>query len=104
MIKSWLPEVDNLGQHPVTSMVKSWIPSSEPATQYVVQLMHNKRLMRFVAASIICFFCLGLYYYDMTPLSTTRSSIPHVSPLQPQSNGPKYAFATLLSPNFLENA
>jgi alpha-N-acetylglucosamine transferase len=104
MNKSWLPETDSLSQHPVASMFKSWIPNSESATQYLTQLVHNKRLVRFVAASLFCFFCLGLYYYDVTPLSAVRSSTSHVSPQQAQSRGPKYAFATLVSPNYLENA
>jgi len=103
MMKAWLPG-DSLTQHPVASLIKTWIPNPEPTSQYLTQLMHNKRLVRFVAASFICFFCLGLYYYDMTPLSSARSSTAHLSPQQAQSSGPKYAFATLVSPNYLENA
>jgi alpha-N-acetylglucosamine transferase len=86
-------------------MLKSWIPNSEPATQYVVQLMHNKRLVRFVAVSLLALFCLGFYYYDITPHSLPHTTTIADSPLV-QTNGPrplKYAFATLLSPNYLEN-
>jgi alpha-N-acetylglucosamine transferase len=106
MLKSWIPEVSNLSQHPVASMLKSRMPALEPATQYVVQLMHNKRLVRFVAASLICFFCLGFYYYDFTPLTAPSSTTTaaQVDLSQPTSNGSKYAFATLVSPNYLENA
>jgi alpha-N-acetylglucosamine transferase len=85
-------------------MLKSRMPALEPAMQYAVQLMHNKRLVRFVAASLICFSCLGLYYYDVTPLSDPRSHPSQVGLSQPQSDKPKYAFATLVSPNFIENA
>jgi len=100
MIKSWIPEVSNLSQHPVASMLKSRMPALEPAMQHVVQLMHNKRLVRFVAATLICLSCLGIYYYDISP-----RPVAHTTTATQQSNSRqlRYAFATLLSPNYLEN-
>ncbi|KFY23988.1 hypothetical protein V493_05519 [Pseudogymnoascus sp. VKM F-4281 (FW-2241)] len=97
MSKSWLSEATNIQ-----------LPSvAESTKQYISQWVHNKRFLRLVAASFT-FIVIGLLYYN-TLTGTVPALVPSTSlispstPKSPVSSGPKYAFATLLSPNYLED-
>lgn len=96
MSKSWLSEAANLE-----------LPSAaEKTKQYISQWIHNKRFLRLVAATLT-FLVVGLLYYN-TLTGTVPALVPSGSMMPGSSgpkapSGPKYAFATLLSPNYLEN-
>lgn len=102
MSKSWLEEATEKFQLPA---------SAESTKQYISQWAHNKRFLRLVAATFT-FLVIGLLYYN-TLTGTVPALVPTTgitSPAAPAASsepaappGPKYAFATLLSPNYLEN-
>lgn len=102
MSKSWLSEAANL-QFPAVA---------QSTKQYISQWVHNKRFLRLVAASFT-FLVVGLLYYN-TLTGTVPALVPSTSIISPPSAsaapaapaapaGPKYAFATLLSPNYKED-